>query len=182
LSLEDDLHILDVKLKQLKLEYEQYFLGSRPRVPAMLRREVQRALVEFANTPIQNTAGRFKFNSINSRFQAFRRQWDETLRKIEAGTYTRHVFKAKIREASNDGPASTGSTTSPEKSPGELFDAYVEAARACGQKVDVTPEKLQAVIRKQGAALREKLGCSDVRFRVVVQEGKVKLKAAPVRS
>ena len=63
-----------------------------------------------------------------------------------------------------------------------LFDSYVSAAQACGQKIaGLTPQKLQAVVDKQTGALRSKLGCKDVTFRVVVKDGKVKLKAGAVR-
>ena len=98
MTLEEELQVLDAKVKQLKLDYEQYFSGSRPREPVMLRAEVQKAVARWANTPIQNTAQRFKFNSMNSRFQALKRQWDPTLRNIEAGTYERHDFRADLHD------------------------------------------------------------------------------------
>lgn len=180
-SAEENLKLLDIKLKQLKLDYEQYFLGSRPREPSVLRGEVQKMIHMYLNNPIQNTAARFRFNSINSRFQAFKRQWDVTLRQIEQGTYTRHVFKANLRgrqgagiEERNEAATARAAEGSEER----LFDAYVTAARSCGQDVSsLTPAKLQAVVRKQETALRKKLGCDSVNFRVVVQDGKVKLKA-----
>ncbi len=35
-DIEDDLKVLDRKLSQLKREYDQYFLGTRPREPVLL--------------------------------------------------------------------------------------------------------------------------------------------------
>lgn len=99
----EDLHALDHKVKQLKLDYEQYFLGSRPREPQQLRAEVQKRLQQYLATPMQNTALRFRFNSISARFHSFRRQWDNTLRQIESGTYERHVFKAELHERARAG-------------------------------------------------------------------------------
>lgn len=183
-SIAEDLKILEVKVGQLKRDYEHYFLGSRPREPQQLRSEVQKLILIFSNSPIQNTAERFRFNSINSRFQAFKRQWDETLRKIDAGTYSRHVFKARLHERERgDEPAKPTPGSGPAPQQGDaLFESYREAAAACGQDVSrLTPSRLDAVVKKQEAALREKLGCEKVNFRVVVQDGKVKLKASPVR-
>ncbi len=183
MSMEDDLHILDVKIKQLKLDYDKYFLGTRPREPLQLRQEVSKQVIIYTNTPITNTACRFKFNSICSRLQAFKRQWDNILRQIEAGTYQRHVFKADIRERQRESSAPTvaAKATGPEKE-GDLFESYRAAAASCGQQVgNLTREKLDAVVRKQEAELRNKLGCEQVNFRVVVQDGKVKLKATPKR-
>jgi hypothetical protein len=183
-SIDEDLKILESKLIQLKLDYEQYFLGSRPREPLMARREVNNQILYYANNPIQNTAARFKFNSVNARFQAYKRHWISVLRQMESGTYKRDVFKANLRERHRAEDA--GKTSSREagsrQDTGDLFESYVGAAEACGQKVaGLTPQKLQALLDKQRAALTEKLGCSDVNFKVVVQEGKVKLKASPVR-
>ena len=86
-AIDEDLRMLEFKLAQLKRDYDQYFLGARPREPVQLRSEINKTVVELTNTAIKNTASRFKFSSICSRYQAFKRQWDETLRKIEAGTY-----------------------------------------------------------------------------------------------
>ena len=97
-AIDEELRMLEVKLAQLKRDYDQYFLGGRPREPVQLRGEINKAVVELTNTAIKNTASRFKFSSLCSRYQAFRRQWDENLRKIEAGTYERHRFKAKLHE------------------------------------------------------------------------------------
>ncbi len=179
MSLEEDIQMLDIKVRQLKLEYEQYFLGSRPREPALLRGEIQKQITRFSNDPIQNTALRFKYNSVCSRYMAFKRKWDTNLRKIEAGTYERHVFKAKLHGVGDSAEAS------PKSAPlanDELFDSYVSAARSCGQNVaNLTPEKLQVVVAKQESAIRKKFACKGVNFRVVVEEGRVKLKASPVR-
>jgi hypothetical protein len=177
-SIDEELTILENKLKTLKREYEQYFLGTRPREPAQLRAEVQKQVLVHTNVPIQNTGARFRFNSINSRYQAFKRQWDNILRQIEAGTYKRHVFKANLRDR-NRAPAGTGAADKPPAEQGEgLFESYRDAAMACCQNVKgLTPAKLEAVIEKQSAALRQKLGCEKVDFRVVVEGGKVKLKA-----
>ena len=95
-SLEEDILTLDHKVSQLKREYEQYFLGTRPREPVLLRGEAQKLMVMLSNQAIQNTALRFKFASVCSRYQAYKRQWEEVLRKIEAGTYERHQFKAHL--------------------------------------------------------------------------------------
>ena len=93
---EETIEIFERKLGMLRRDYEYYFLGTRPREPVVLRSEVFKLVAYLSNTPIPNTALRFKFSSLCSRYQAFKRQWDEILRKIEAGTYERHRFKARL--------------------------------------------------------------------------------------
>ena len=179
MSMEEELRDLEVKLRQLKLDYEQYFLGARPREPGQARREVQKIVMIYSSTPIKNTAERFKFQTLHQRFQTFKRQWDATLRQMEAGTYKRDLFKANLHERERALRAKpVTARPQAEQTSGRLFDAYVEAARACGQNVsNLTPEKLDAVVAKQEAAIRKKFDCERVHFQVIVRDGKVKLKA-----
>ena len=180
---EEEIKLLEIKMNQLKLDYEKYFLGARPTEPAMQRGEVQKMFVKWSNTRITNTALRFKFNSLNGRYQAFKRRWDDTLRQIEAGTYKRHLFKADLHDRERGlGPPKTLTSSRGKTSRGEegnLFETYRDALAATGQDTSqLTPAKLQAALRRQEAAVKEKLGCEKVAFKVVVQDGKVKLKAA----
>ncbi len=177
-SIEDDLHLLEIKIKQCKMEYDQYFMGARPREPQMTRGEVQKLVVRYSNVPIPNTALRFRFNNLVSRYHAFKRQWDAILKRIDDGTYERQVFRANLRDRERQGsaPNTAGSAG------GDLFDAYMNAKKECGEKVaGMSREKLQGVLAKQREAIREKYGCDDVKFRVVVENGKTKLKATPIR-
>jgi len=181
----EDLQVLDVKLKMLKNEYEQYFMGTRRREPFLLRGEVQKMVSYYANVPIRNTGHRFKFNNLRARFFAFRRHWDRILREIEEGRYERHLFKANLRErerAEEAGSLRSGAGEEAEK-PEDVFESYLSAREACGQSTaGITRKKLDALMEKQAAQLTSKLGCQDVKFRVVVEGGKAKLKVSPVRS
>lgn len=173
----EDLQLMDVKLKMLRNEYEQYFLGTRNREPSMLRQEVQKMFAIYANRSIQNTGYRFKFSNLRARYFAFRRHWDMTMRKIEAGTYERHVFKANMR-VKDEAPARKPSKAPTGGDRSELYESYVAARQACGQDVGkITPKALAELIGKQETAIRSKLGCENVQFRVVVEGGKAKLKA-----
>lgn len=179
-SVEEDLKVLEHKLAQLKREYDQYFLGSRPREPGLLRGEVNKVIVRLSNTAIQNTGQRFKFSSLCSRFQAFRRQWDETLRKIEEGTYERHRFKARLHGRAGGSGGRPAADRSGEGSRDDLYQSYVDARLACGESVKgLSREKLQNVIEKQRSQLRERFGSdADFQFRVAVEDGKARLKAS----
>ena len=104
-----------------------------------------------------------------------------SLNSMGARPWTRAWFKARIHDEQRDhgvsGPEPARDSDAPD-----LFAAYVEAARSCGQDVSkLTREQLASVVDKQRDALRKKLGCDDVDFRVIVRDGKVKLKASTAR-
>jgi hypothetical protein len=185
-SMDEEIEVLDRKVSQLKREYDQYFLGTRPREPVLLKGEVAKKMGILSQTPLQNTALRFRFSSIMSRYQAMRRQWEEILRKIEAGTYERHRFKADLHEREREEaeghapppPAAGKGAKSAVKD--DVYDAYIEARRSCGQSIKgITREKLEGILEKQREGLRQRFGeKASFKFRVVVEEGQVKLKAS----
>jgi len=184
-DIEGALRDLDRKVKQLRLDYERYFLGTRPTEPVLLRGDCDRMTVILSNTAIQNTALRFRFNSICSRYQAMKRQWNENLRKIEAGTYGRHRFKADLHERERAGsPKSASQAASAAGAGTDLFEQYRDARLACGQAVkSLSRARLDQMLDKQKKALSERFGGdTQFRFRVVVEDGKAKLKASRVKA
>ncbi len=61
-----------------------------------------------------------------------------------------------------------------------ILDQFVAAKRKAGESADgLTRDKMAAVIQQQSAALKAKYNCKSVEFRVVVENGKAKLKAIP---
>lgn len=180
---------MDMKLKTLRRDYEQYFLGARPREPQNTRAELQKATIKLSQGVIKNTGERFKFNTINSQFVTYKRHWDDTLRRIEAGTYKRHVFKANLHERErgivSEPPKGRAAAAKKATGDGDIFSSYMDAAKSCGQSTaGLTPEKLKSVMDKQAGAIKKKLGgdVKNVNFRVEVVDGKVKLKARAVKA
>ena len=179
---EEELHELDRQLKQLKLDYEQYFLGNRPREPRPLRDDLYKQVQRLLGIPIRNTALRFRFNSTNARFQALRRQWDNTLRQIECGTYERHVFKANLRERKPTPEIRPPGATVSRSEIDSLFEDYRAAAARCGQEIQgVTREALKRAVDRQGDVARQQLRCSELDFHIAIDAGRVKIKVSRAR-
>ena len=79
------------------------------------------------------------------------------------------------------GPESVGNE--PSAAEPDLFSEYRDARLACGQGIQsLSPEKFELLLEKQRAALRERYGDAEFRFRVAVEQGKVKLKASRQRT
>lgn len=180
--LEDQIQTLSTKINQLKREFDQYFLGTRPREPVLLRGDVNKLVAMLSNQPIQNTALRFKFSSLCSKYQAMRRQWEETLRKIEAGTYERHRFKADLHRRQRAKVSAPPAASRPSRAGDDLFTAYRDARLACGQSTQgLSRERLEQSLERQRAQLRERFGDdASFQFRVAVENGQVRLKAKRV--
>lgn len=101
-NVEEMLEDLEHKTERLKVLYEQYFMGIEKMEPSTARKEVTRKLLELQQMYIRNTALRYRFNSLNQKFQVYTTYWNRTLRSIENGTYVRHIARV-TRDALRQG-------------------------------------------------------------------------------
>lgn len=186
-TIDEDLVELETKIQRLKIEYDQYFLGAMKREPILLRGEVQRLITKYVNEPPINARQKFKFNTLCSRFQAYRTLWGRTMREIEAGTYRRHRFRAELHhaeqerahEAPADGDARPGGAASgeaPKWPVDRIYAGLLAARRKTGEMGELNRAKFEEAVHRQTEALRQKHPGAKISFRIVVEDNKAKLK------
>ncbi len=191
-EIEELLAELDHLLTRLRMEYEQYFAGAARREPQALRGKAQKLITRFVNEPPRNSGQKFRFNTLNSRFQIYRQLWGRTLREIEAGSYKPHRFRADMNERSANAAAEPEGVTTPTPRPvpgrarsglEKLHGALLAARRKTGEALaGLDQEKLARVVAQQTAALRKQHGAdAKVTFKVSIEGGKAKLKASVKR-
>ncbi len=182
LAIEEELDDLDHKLTRLKIEYEQYFSGNGKREPSQLRAEVQRAVTKYTSEPPRNAGLKFKFNSLCARFQAYRAMWGRTLREIEGGTYRGHRFRADLHERERGAAPAAAAAREVEKPRGadaqidRLYEALLAARAKTGESGPLDREALARNVRRQAAEIRKQHGDAKLRFKVVIEGNKAKLK------
>jgi hypothetical protein len=170
------------QLKELITRYDQYFVGLEKREPLPLLGSVEKMVRRYANTPINNTMYKHKYTMMVARLNTYREHWNRILRLIEEGKYSRDRFirdlhlrqkdKHHIHHEEHHKP-----THDPELD--RIFIELREARKACNLPVDkLSIELLAAKIEKSKAALSARLGSVDLVFRVVVENGKPRIKAS----
>jgi hypothetical protein len=82
-------------LEVLRARYEQYFLGIERIPPERERKDVFRRLHQLEHLTFNNTATKFRLQTLSQKFRTYGEYWSRTLRQIEDGTYVRHVAKAR---------------------------------------------------------------------------------------
>ena len=82
---DQDLARLEAELKQLEAEYNQYFAGRLQRPPWETRSRVTALVKQYDRTHIQNYGDRFRFQTLQTRFNKFIDLWDRSLRAKEEG-------------------------------------------------------------------------------------------------
>lgn len=183
MALVDDLTLLERQLATLIIRYEQYFIGMEKREPLQLVAEVETLVRRYAGTAINNTMYKHKYIMLTARFSTYREHWNRILRLIEEGRYSRDRFKCDLRQRQR--LSGMALTKEPVQHPvhdyelDRIFQELREARRACHLPVEkLTREMVAATIEKCKPALIARLGTDDLVFRVVVEDGKPKIKAS----
>jgi hypothetical protein len=172
----EDIEHFEQSLKELIIKYEQYFLGLEKREPVKLLEEVERLSRRYNAAAVSNTMLLFRYNSLKSRLVSYRQYWNRTNRLIEEGKYSRDRFK--MQRGQSSGPSAVQAAAESELD--QIFREYSEACRLCNISTSsITKEVIAASLEKNRAAIRDKYQCRDLEFRVMVEDGKPKIKARP---
>ncbi len=92
-----DLEELETRMDRLRALYEQYFMGIERVEPHVPRKDVDRRVADLRKARFQNTAKRFKFQTLVQKYNTMQQHWNKTCREIEEGKYRRHRLKAERR-------------------------------------------------------------------------------------
>ena len=182
MALADDVILLEQKLNELITKYEQYFIGLEKREPLLLVGDVDRLVRRYAGVPINNTMYKHRFNMLVARLNTYREHWNRILKLMEEGRYSRDRFISDLHLRQKAKPEKKSADDAPPQSAASDIDRLVtefrEARKACNLPSDkVTRELVEATIEKQKPLLAKKLGTDNIAFRVVIENGKPKLKA-----
>jgi hypothetical protein len=196
----EDLSLLDRKLSELKFQYEQYFSGLAKTEPRPLLAEVQELIRRWNGRHITNTMHKFRYQTLVGRFNSLNGRWIRCVREMEEGTFKRDLFRVSLHEQERrereekqkklqDKISARGTPSEPRgasppagESTEALYRELLAARAASGQKdPDLTRDAFEMLLRSQRAEIRNRFDCSDVAFKVKVENGKVKLVARPVK-
>jgi len=203
-QVDDDLNQLERDIRTLKIEYEQYFGGGRPRPPndtqwrleQMVKRYSERAGAEM------NYGQRFRFNNLVQTYAKYmdmfrkrmkakeegfvQRHYGSAARQIEADRAKRGVPAAGAAASSAGAGSRSGgefvmATSDPDRETDKIQDLYkalVEAKKNAGEQTDaLTLDNFREFVRLKTQQLKKQKGTDQVEYSVTVENGQVKLKA-----
>ena len=181
-----ELTTLEGELKRLEAEYNMFFAGRLQRPPWETRSRVEAMVKRLDRAPLFNTGDRFRFTTLQSRFQTFADLWERGLRAREEGRPGPFAQPARTQEAKPKRPEDRILHVTTFSDPlhemdklHELYDSLAEARRDAGEE-PVPFHKFADLIKTQVHGLKEK-GSPEVAFRVAVKDGKVNFPARGLR-
>ena len=187
-NIEEAIEQLDLDLRKLKIQYDMFFVGSAPRQPFELKRQVETLIRTFSNSSIKRYSDRFRFNTLVGRYNALSELWGKQLRVIEESGRAPAIPIPAPRPVPKGPRPSEGETVcfsvkieDPERERETmrlLYERYLEArgeGAAAGSALKL--ESFVKQIAKQASNLRESSGCRSIEFRVLRKGDSVSLRA-----
>ena len=185
---DEDLSRLERDIRQLKIEFEQYFGGGKKRPPSDIEWRIEQVIKRYGDRAAEMNYGqRFRYGNLTQTYSKYREIFHKRMRKREEGTVERH-FGAAARAIQAERARSGTASPSPvavtcsdlERESGkvdELYRAFREALNSSGESVErLSREKFQKFLLQKSEQIRKQRG-EQIEFLVSIENGKARLKA-----
>jgi hypothetical protein len=115
LTVEEEIHRIDIDITKLKIQFDLYFIGSVPRPPTGLRDALEKQIKQLQFS-IKSVAERFLYNAVLNKFNAYSELWLKNLRIKEEGVHLHPLARRAAHQAAasagvtggSNGPAAVG--------------------------------------------------------------------------
>lgn len=170
-ALERAIEALSRRIERFRIEAQRFLAGDLPLPPEELRDQIQNELRKLRNAKSRGTAHNFRLGSLESKFNSHVTLLGRRIRAREESESRRPEGEDAPRHDAVQGVV-VGRQI--QQSAAEvLYDGL--------NRPKMGLEQFQGYLARQADVIRSKTGCSEIQFRVAVQDGKLKLKAKPVR-
>lgn len=166
-------------IEQFRVDSERYFSGGLALPPEDLRTRLQSLLRDLRGAQLRGAAEQYRLGSLEARFNSFSELFGRRLREREEGRgpATARTFVPE-QESTLDARAGVTLADAGQADAVEAIWRGLAGDGSGGRKLEL--ETFRGYLSQQISAIREKTGAASVQFRVVEEDGKVKLKAKPV--
>jgi len=194
-TVDEDLSQLEKDIRQLKIEYEQYFGGGKKRPPADIEWRIDTMLKRYSDRGSGMSYGqRFRYGNLTQLYSKFRDMFRKRMKQKEEGTVQRH-FGAAAREIETERARKKSQAAKSEKMQfpfavscrdpqhekkkvEQLFAAFRSAKQQTGEStVDLAIESFQEFVCQKTDELKKQKGASEVEYIVNVEGKHAQLKA-----
>src|SRR5712692_4340197 len=192
-TIDEELATLEKDIRQLKVEYDQYFGGGRKRPPTEIEWRIDMMVKRYAERGGElKFAQRFRFNNLSQTYAKYKDIFRKRSAQKEEGKIQRH-FGAAAKEieaarAKKEAEAAAGepkafrmTCSEPERETEkveQLYEAFLQAKQLAGEHTGkLSRSSFNEFVLKKTKELQKQKNCKDVEYVVEVVGGQVKLKA-----
>jgi len=186
-NLEEEIKKLKAEMERLKFEYNQFFAGNRKLPPYKERADFEKKLKELSKRKFLTHGPKYMVETLIASYNSYASLWEKIMREIEEGRYVRgkgwvgknEILKEKIPETVRE-PVKEEKKVE-EEHLSKIYEEYCELKNTLEGRVTIDREKFIRQLKETEKKLKMEKGCKKVEFRVVVEDGKAKIKAIPVK-
>jgi hypothetical protein len=202
-TIDEELAQLERDIRQLKIEYDQFFGGGRKRPPNEIEWRIDVIMKRYSERGGDMKFGqRFRFNNLSQTYAKYKDIFRKKVRLKEEGGVQRHfgaaakaieAERAKSHVEHPEAAATVGQPRTPESGPfrmvcsepereaekvDRLYEALITAKQQAGEDTaKLSRENFNEFVKKKTRDLQTQKKCKDVEYVVEVVDGQVKLKA-----
>lgn len=174
---------IDASIRQLEIDYRRYFAGDLPFAPEDLENSIRAELRRLRNHQLKRASDTFRLGALEARFNSYAEMFRRRFREREEG---RAIGRPVVAGGGDVAPAPRPAyhrddgVVVGERVEREVVGALWEDLARAGGAGSMSADALAQYLERQAEAIRAKTGRSKVQFRIVEEEGRVKLKARPL--
>jgi hypothetical protein len=194
-TVDEDLGQLERDIRQLKIEYEQYFGGGKARPPSDIEWRIDTTLKRYSDRGAEMNYGqRFRYGNLTQMYSKFREMFRKRMKQKEEGSVQRH-FGAAAREIEAERArkralaeksqavkfpfaVSWKDPDNEKKKVEQLFAAFRDAKTQAGEDTEpLTMDAFQKFVRQKTDQLKKQQDAHEVEYIVSVEGKHARLKA-----
>lgn len=197
-TIDEELAQLERDIRQLKIEYDQFFGGGRKRPPTEIEWRIDLFIKKYSERGGELKFGhRFRLNNLTQTYAKYKDIFRKKTQQKEEGTVQRHYgAAAKAIEAERARKEKEKPTKAPEQPAAapfrvvcseperesekvdRLYEAFLQAKQQAGEQTGkLSRASFNEFVLKKTKDLQKQKNCRDVEYVVEVVAGQVKLKA-----
>ena len=197
-TIDEELGTLERDIRQLKIEYDQYFGGGRKRPPTEIEWRIDQLVKRYAERGGEmKFAQRFRFNNLSQTYAKYKDIFRKRTAQKEEGKVQRHfgaaakeIEAARLKKEAEEHAAAAAAGGSqpfrmtcsePERETEkveQLYEAFVAAKNTAGEATGkLSRSSFNEFVKKKTKELQKQKNCKDVEYVVETVDGQVKLKA-----
>jgi len=198
-TIDEEMSQLEKDIRQLKIEYDQFFGGGRKRPPTEIEWRIELIIKRYGERGGEMKFGqRFRYNNLTQTYAKYKDIFRKKLQQKEEGKVQRHFgAAAKAIEAERARAAAAAHPVTPEAATpqptsfrmicseperetekvDQLYQAFQQAMQQTGGSVKQSRENFAEFVSKKTKELQDQKNCRAVEYVVEVVNGEVKLKA-----
>ncbi|MGB9465784.1 MAG: MXAN_5187 C-terminal domain-containing protein [Candidatus Acidiferrum sp.] len=201
-TIDEELAQLERDIRQLKIEYDQYFGGGRKRPPTEIEWRVELVIKRYAERGGDLKYGqRFRLNNLTQTYAKYKDIFRKKTQQKEEGKVQRHfgaaakAIEAQRAQKQPEKPVETPAVAAASAGSGafrvvcsepereaekvdQLYQAFLQAKQQAGEQTGkLSRSSFNEFVLKKTKDLQKQKNCRDVEYVVEVVDGQVKLKA-----